>query len=94
MLCNYGHKLLWGAAVLDQRFRILAPIQRKDGLVRMTFDFPSSRCPGLDSFRYTPDKIVLGTIGSLPACDRYFVTGFKTDGHVYSYLGVSSSNIC
>jgi hypothetical protein len=31
-------------------------------------------------------KILLGTIGCLPACDRYFINGFKERGFSYSYL--------
>lgn len=31
-------------------------------------------------------KVILGTIGCLPACDRYFIDGFKTAKFRYSYL--------
>jgi hypothetical protein len=31
-------------------------------------------------------KVLLGTIGTLPACDRYFIGGFKSSGFSYSYL--------
>lgn len=31
-------------------------------------------------------KILLGTIGCLPACDRYFIRGFKEAGLKFSYL--------
>jgi hypothetical protein len=31
-------------------------------------------------------KIILGTFGCLPACDRYFIDGFKSASHSYSYL--------
>jgi hypothetical protein len=31
-------------------------------------------------------KIILGTLGTLPACDRYFIEGFKGAGLKYSYL--------
>jgi hypothetical protein len=31
-------------------------------------------------------KIILGTFGSLPACDRYFIGGFKNAGLSYSHL--------
>ncbi len=31
-------------------------------------------------------KIILGTLGCLPACDRFFVDGFKTAGLSYSSL--------
>jgi len=31
-------------------------------------------------------KIILGTFGCLPACDRYFIDGFRSEGHKYSYL--------
>ena len=31
-------------------------------------------------------KIILGTLGCLPACDRYFIDGFKSAGYKYSYL--------
>jgi hypothetical protein len=31
-------------------------------------------------------KIMLGTFGCLPACDRYFIQGFRSTGFRYSYL--------
>jgi hypothetical protein len=31
-------------------------------------------------------KIILGTLGCLPACDRYFLVGFKSQGFSYSHL--------
>jgi hypothetical protein len=31
-------------------------------------------------------KAILGTFGCLPACDRYFIDGFKQEGYPYSYL--------
>ena len=31
-------------------------------------------------------KVILGTMGCLPACDRYFITGFKSAGFRYSCL--------
>lgn len=31
-------------------------------------------------------KVLLGTFGCLPACDRYFLGGFKSEGFSYSYL--------
>ena len=31
-------------------------------------------------------KVILGTFGCLPACDRYFIDGFKSEGFKYSYL--------
>jgi hypothetical protein len=31
-------------------------------------------------------KILLGTFGCLPACDRYFIEGLKSQGLSYSYL--------
>ena len=31
-------------------------------------------------------KVILGTFGCLPACDRFFVDGFKRVGFQYSYL--------
>lgn len=31
-------------------------------------------------------KVILGTFGCLPACDRYFIDGFKSEGLKYSYL--------
>jgi hypothetical protein len=31
-------------------------------------------------------KIILGTIGCLPACDRYFKAGFKEKGFKYSRI--------
>lgn len=39
-------------------------------------------------------KVILGTIGCLPACDRYFIDGFKSQGFPYSNLNRKSiSNI-
>lgn len=31
-------------------------------------------------------KVILGTLGCLPACDRFFIDGFKQSGRQYSYL--------
>lgn len=31
-------------------------------------------------------KVLLGTLGCLPACDRFFVLGFKSEGFSYSCL--------
>jgi len=31
-------------------------------------------------------KVLLGTLGCLPACDRFFIDGFKSEGLSYSYL--------
>ena len=31
-------------------------------------------------------KVILGTIGCLPACDRFFIKGFRTEGFQFSYL--------
>jgi len=31
-------------------------------------------------------KVLLGMLGCLPACDRYFLFGFKSEGLSYSYL--------
>src|SRR5262249_48609213 len=31
-------------------------------------------------------KVLLGTLACLPACDRYFIDGFKQSGRQYSYL--------
>jgi hypothetical protein len=31
-------------------------------------------------------KIILGTFGCLPACDRYFIAGFKSEGFSFSRL--------
>lgn len=34
-------------------------------------------------------KVILGTFGCLPACDRYFIDGFKREGFKYSYLNLN-----
>ena len=31
-------------------------------------------------------KVLLGTVGCLPACDRFFILGFKARGHPFSCL--------
>jgi hypothetical protein len=31
-------------------------------------------------------KVLLGTLGCVPACDRFFIDGFKSAGFKYSYL--------
>jgi len=31
-------------------------------------------------------KVLLGTFGCLPACDRFFIYGFKASGSKYSYV--------
>ena len=35
-------------------------------------------------------KVLLGTLGCLPACDRYFVAGFKSAGFSFSSLNAKS----
>jgi hypothetical protein len=37
-------------------------------------------------------KVVLGTLGCLPACDRYFIAGFKSAGFSYSSLNPKSAS--
>ena len=37
-------------------------------------------------------KVLLGTLGCLPACDRYFVDGFRDTGNKYSYLNSAFVN--
>lgn len=37
-------------------------------------------------------KIILGTIGSLPACDRFFINGFKIEEHQFSRVNESFIN--
>jgi hypothetical protein len=34
-------------------------------------------------------KVLLGTLGCLPACDRYFIDGFKSKEFSYSYLNAA-----
>lgn len=36
--------------------------------------------------RILATKVLLGTLGCLPACDRFFIDGFKKSGQKYSYL--------
>jgi hypothetical protein len=31
-------------------------------------------------------KIMLGTVACSPACDRYFIAGFKAEGYAFSYF--------
>lgn len=31
-------------------------------------------------------KVLLGTLACMPACDRFFIDGFKRTGHQYSYV--------
>jgi len=31
-------------------------------------------------------KIMLGTVACSPACDRYFIAGFKAEGYSFSYF--------
>lgn len=37
-------------------------------------------------------KVLLGTLGCLPACDRFFINGFKREGFSYSYLNTTFVN--
>lgn len=37
-------------------------------------------------------KVILGTLGSLPACDRYFIDGFRRIGNKYSCLNANFVN--
>ncbi|MDD8025557.1 MAG: hypothetical protein PHI34_03505 [Acidobacteriota bacterium] len=34
-------------------------------------------------------KVILGTFGCLPACDEYFIKGFKSEGYKYSMLNAN-----
>ena len=34
-------------------------------------------------------KVLLGTLGCVPACDRFFIDGFKSAGYKYSYLNAA-----
>ena len=36
-------------------------------------------------------KIILGTLGCLPACDRYFIKGFKSEGLSFSHLNAKNA---
>ena len=34
-------------------------------------------------------KVLLGTVGCLPACDRFFIQGFRAQGQPYSHLSLA-----
>ena len=36
-------------------------------------------------------KVVLGTLGCLPACDRYFIRGFKNKGYSFSSINLNNA---
>jgi hypothetical protein len=53
--------------------------------------FPFARRVGAGNTTDTlVTKVILGTIGCLPACDRYFIDGFKSQGLPYSNLNQKS----
>jgi|ERR1700683_1084724 len=39
-------------------------------------------------------KVILGTFGCLPVCDRFFIAGFKSFGNSYSQLNSEFMNAC
>jgi len=80
--------VLWetefGASKTDQKL-ISKILELVDGIRAVYQPFS----PAADSQQPTDTlitKIILGTFGCLPACDRYFIDGFKSTGNRYSYL--------
>lgn len=65
-----------GAELSD--LRLVQPILALVGAVK---DAYTPFGPATDTLA---TKVVLGTLGCLPACDRFFIDGFKKSGHQYS----------
>ncbi|QDU21712.1 hypothetical protein [Urbifossiella limnaea] len=67
--------------------------QHDDELRQLVFDAVAAVRRAYAPFGEATDtlvtKVLLGTIGCLPATDRYFLIGFKGDGNSYSVLNAA-----
>ena len=79
---------LWGidfGSEADDRDLIPLLIEFVDG-IRVTYQ-PFAPTPRSSQPTDTLiSKVILGTLGWAPACDRYFIAGFKNSGYRYSRL--------
>lgn len=74
----------FGASETDDQF--VPSIRELIGAVRHAYKpFASTAKSGRPTDTLIT-KVILGTFGCLPACDRYFINGFKSEGFRYSYL--------
>jgi hypothetical protein len=79
---------LWGAEFgTDHRDNDLCPLVLNAAVaIRDAYEpFTSSQAKG-EATDTLVTKVLLGTLGCLPACDRFFIDGFKAAGLRYSRL--------
>jgi hypothetical protein len=94
---KYAYTIHCGAveALAEPRFAMLW--KREIGAKSDDLDLVPTIVAARDAVRKTYDrfgwasdtlvtKILLGTVACLPACDQYFIRGFKRCGFKYSYL--------
>jgi hypothetical protein len=78
---------LWGAEFDGADAADLVPLTLDAaGAIRASYQPFSSMVGSLPPTDTLVTKVILGTLGCLPACDRYFISGFKRAGFAYSYL--------
>ncbi|MFK4528050.1 hypothetical protein ABIF90_006031 [Bradyrhizobium japonicum] len=82
VLCSETFAALWereiGANPADEQFADL--ILQAAGAVRSSYELLGNASDTLVT------KVLLGTFACLPACDRFFIDGFRRSGHQYSYV--------
>ncbi len=75
----------FGSSAADAQFTpFVSDLVRDIRVVYMPFAQATGAAQATDTL---VTKVILGTFGCLPACDRYFIDGFKSEG-----LGFSSFN--
>jgi len=74
----------FGAGPADAQ--LMPVILTAASLIRKTYQPFSAANESRDASDTLVTKVLLGTLGCLPACDRYFKDGFKTAGFSYSSL--------
>jgi hypothetical protein len=88
LLSSPRMSILWqqefGAGPNDSQ--LLPIILSAADLVRGTYQSFATANESRDASDTLVTKVLLGTLGCIPACDRYFIDGFKAAGFRYSYL--------
>ena len=88
LLSSPRMSILWqqefGAGPNDSQ--LLPIILSAADLVRGTYQSFATANESRDASDTLVTKVLLGTLGCIPACDRYFIDGFKAAGFSYSYL--------
>jgi hypothetical protein len=90
VLASSRLSILWkqefGAGPNDSQ--LLPIILSAADLVRSAYQSFAASNESRDASDTLITKVLLGTVGCLPACDRYFIDGFKAAGQSYSSLNV------